>query len=235
MAKIWVCVGCAGWLGFIGCSGGDGSSDSQQVPPACVTFCDMRQQLGCPSNDARTECEAGCARTANLEPQCSSAFVDMVNCGTSAPMKCNGRGEPQITVDCLSQAIVHDECMTANGWERIGSAEPCSVYSCPGYCAVLECWECQADVDCAPNETCVVGTCRQRCLEDADCPSSRCVSGECAAPLGSPCEDAFDCGGGPCINVDANLMTVESYCSMSCISEPCPGGYVCQEFECRRL
>jgi len=84
-------------------------------------------------------------------------------------------------------------------------------------------------------------TCRERCLDDSDCPSANCFGDVCGDAIGTPCalDDYTACFGLECIDVDANLTTVEPYCTDSCIDldftpEQCPVGYVCQSSECRK-
>jgi len=233
MARAWIWV----VIGFIGCSsgrggGGGGSAGTAQAQQACKTFCDQRQQAACTSTEPAAECESMCAEDASLEVLCASQFAALVNCGASAPMQCGPNGAAQITVDCTQQVTAYDDCLSDQGW--VSSGPTCAVYTCAGACSFRGCVECAQDTDCAPTEACVLDKCRQRCLGDADCPGARCVSGECGDQIGTPCADSLDCYGSSCINVDANLVTVEPYCSLSCVGSACPQGYACQDYECRR-
>jgi len=97
------------------------------------------------------------------------------------------------------------------------------------------------NTDCQATEECSLNQCRARCLADTDCPTdSACgTDGLCSIPVGTPCGSTIGglglCGFDPCTDVDANLTTVEAYCTRFCSdSTGCPDGYVCQSSECRR-
>lgn len=238
-------VGCAGDAGRVGdddaqSSGGNGPSmtpSSGAYKVACSDFCSLRQQAACNTTETHADCLAACSEDANLEENCESEFTALVSCGTGAPMACTGDAA-RITLDCSAQSSAYQRCMDANGWVSL-SLEPCDVYSCQGLCHIaFGCVECIENTDCAPTEECSLGgnVCRQRCLADTDCPGAFCAaSGVCGDPIGTPCEGFSDCEGGRCIDVDANLTTVDAYCTVSCVIDPCPEGYTCQENECRRL
>lgn len=100
---------------------------------------------------------------------------------------------------------------------------------------------CDGDDDCNRDEACADdGICRPACVENEQCPSDSCdYRGWCRAAFGEPCviggllSTTFVCAD-ECIDTDADLETVPSYCTMSCSDpEDCPDGYTCRSRKCR--
>lgn len=88
--------------------------------------------------------------------------------------------------------------------------------------------------DCKSNEECYTSFCVQRCSTESQCGEAgyyECSS-TCSVRLGNSCAVSGMCGTGTCIETDANLNTVAKYCTRSCVSEPCPSGYLCVDYYC---
>jgi hypothetical protein len=157
----------------------------------CDSFCALRVQAACNTMDTHAECFAACTEEGDLEANCASEFASLVNCASGAPMLCNGQA-PRVSVDCAAQSSAYQACMEANDWVSL-SLEPCDVYSCQGLCHIAYgCVECLENTHCGRSEECSFSgnVCRQRCLDDTDCPGAFCAStGVCGDPVGTPCED----------------------------------------------
>ena len=94
---------------------------------------------------------------------------------------------------------------------------------------------CDDDYDCMPSQTCFISRCYERCVEDYECYQGECSAEICSDPVGTPCDpETSPCGNSSCINVDAQGQTSDYYCTRFCTLTPCPDGFSCVAYECRR-
>lgn len=137
---------------------------------------------------------------------------------------------------------IDDELCTRD--EHCDEGEVCGVNTTCIACIGNSCppsQRCNGNDDCDDDEACADdGICRLACVENEQCRSDSCGwQGWCRAGFGEPCvmggllSPSFVCAD-ECIDTDADLETVPSYCTMSCSSpEACPAGYVCRGSKCR--
>jgi len=150
----------------------------------------------------------------------------------------DGDGDGDGDGDCSDSPVSDCTTLSDDGYRSSSSsyAEECDPATCDGVCAGYRgCIECEQSTDCRPNQECASDdTCRDRCRDDSDCASNNCYAGSCGDPMGLPCDpdDYPSCRGLSCTDVDANLLTVAPYCSGSCISDECPEGFVCIDYDC---
>ncbi|MFK7989862.1 MAG: nidogen-like domain-containing protein [Sandaracinaceae bacterium] len=129
---------------------------------------------------------------------------------------CNGADD-----DCDGTTDEGDLCEGENVCDRGNCIPPCFEGGCPvgeacseaGACVELAC----ADVECAPGERCVGGTCFSACDDSVVCPSGQtCRFGRCQ----DLCE-TLEC--------DACSVCNQGACRIHCIATGCPDGQTCEE------
>jgi hypothetical protein len=188
-------------------------------PAVCKSEWDAYQQANCEVIACRVECDVMCSRG----HECGHVVDEMQcrqGCWLDNPTLCDPDAVAAASCEDLR---VDARCAEARG--EAGADIDCSLLPC------------RDDYDCDPSETCEYGGCRQRCLEDEECGDGDCFVDWCTDPVGTPCDDnnLYACGGGSCINVDAANQTTSYYCTRSCFDwQPCPAGYSCVDYDCRK-
>ena len=184
------------------------------------------------------------------DDHCMFGFAPACDVETSTCVECTADEHCAADFDgsCDMESMKCRECMTNEHCTRdtrphcdaeAGSCVKCIPEQCDGVCDALgACVECVSNSDCGSTQECEYDRCIDRCLEDTDCPESSCTGGLCAVPIGTPCAERSSLcyPGGSCIDVSANLESVEPYCTDICFgTDECPDGYECQDVECRKL
>lgn len=240
-----------------------GTASEGSCMNSCVS---IGEDLGCETQwNALNHCQASAELFCDVDgnpavgEECFPEVEDYLDCPLDGPLISGGGGGGS---DCTSDedcaSTVNDrcdvrtgecvECRTDDDCSGVfGACDPasgecvsCVEDSCDGTCdGPFGCVECTETTDCAPSQECASDmTCRERCSVDGDCPSGICYIGSCGDTIGDTCAlDEFrDCRGLDCIDADANLLTVEPYCTDNCFSgDICPDGFACVDYDCRKL